>query len=212
MIDLLVHLSCFLTFASFWVRDILWLRLFSIASSLVWIGYMASGEGRLIGASLFWNLVFITINTVRVTQLVLEKRGVRLSEEERDLREHLFPHLAPHEFARLLRAGEWRDLPAGAVLMHEGDPPASIFLLTRGELVEEKGRQELTRFGPPRFAGELSYLSGSPANATVAAVGPVRCVVWGKDALAVLFRRYPTLQFALHAVMMLDVTHKLQER
>jgi CRP-like cAMP-binding protein len=212
MIDLLVHLSCFLTFASFWVRDILWLRLFSIASSLVWIGYMASGEGRLIGASLFWNLVFITINTVRVTQLVLEKRGVRLSEEERDLREQLFPHLEPHQFVRLLRAGEWRELPAGAVLMREGDPPASIFLLTRGALVVEKGRQEVARFGPPRFAGELSYLSGSPANATVTAVGPVRCVVWGKDALAALFRRHPTLQFALHAVMTLDVTHKLQER
>lgn len=212
MIDLLVHLSCFLTFVSFWVRDILWLRLFSIASSIVWIGYMASGEGRLIAASLFWNIVFMSINAIRIAQLVLERRGVHLSAEERDLREQLFPHLEPHEFARLLRAGEWRDLPAGSVLMHEGDPPADIFLLTRGELVVEKGRQEVTRFGPPRFAGELSYLSGSPANATVTAVGPARCFVWGKDALAVLFRRYPTLQFALHAVMTLDVTHKLQER
>lgn len=212
MIDLLVHLSCFLTLASFWVRDILWLRLFSIASSLVWIGYMMSGEGRLIGASLFWNLVFITINTVRVTQLVLEKRGVRLSTEESDLREELFPHLPAHEFCRLLRAGEWRDLPERSILMREGDPPADIYLLTRGKLVVEKGGQEVARFGPPRFAGELSYLSGSPANATVTAVTPVRCLVWGKDALAGLFRRYPTLQFALHAVMTLDVTHKLQER
>jgi hypothetical protein len=212
MIDLLVHLSCFLTLVSFWVRDILWLRLFSIASSLVWIGYMASGEGRLIGASLFWNIIFITINSIRIAQLVLEKRGVRLSEEEGDLREHLFPHLEPHEFARLLKAGQWRDLSEGEILLHEGDPPADIYLLTRGELLVEKGRLEVARFGPPRFAGELSYLSGSPANATVTAITPVRCLVWGKDALAGLFRTHPSLQFALHAVMTLDVTHKLQER
>jgi hypothetical protein len=36
--------------------------------------------------------------------------------------------------------------------------------------------------------------------------------VWGKDALARLFRTHPTLEFALHSVMTLDVTHKLQER
>jgi len=212
MIDLLVHLSCFLTFVSFWVRDILWLRLFSIASSVVWIGYMASGDGRLIGASLFWNIIFMSINSIRIAQLVLERRGVRLSDEERDLRERLFPHLEPHEFARLLKAGQWRDLAAGSVLLREGDPPASIFLLTSGQLDVVKGTREVTRFGPPRFAGELSYLSGSPANATVTAVTPARCLVWDKDALTRLFRAHPSLQFALHAVMTLDVTHKLQER
>jgi hypothetical protein len=212
MIDLLVHLSCFLTLVSFWVRDILWLRFFSIASSLVWIGYMASDEERFIGASLFWNIIFIAINTVRIAQLVLEKRSVRLSDEERMLREHLFPHLQPHEFSRLLKAGAWRDLAEGATLLREGDPPANIFLLTQGELVVEKGRREVARFGPPRFAGELSYLSGSPANATVTAGAPARCIVWGKDALARLFRTHPTLEFALHSVMTLDVTHKLQER
>jgi hypothetical protein len=212
MIDLLVHLSCFLTLVSFWVRDILWLRLFSIASSLVWIGYMASDAERFIGASLFWNVVFISINSVRITQLMLEKRGVRLSAEESELRAHLFPHLEPHEFARLLKAGAWRDLPSGSTLLREGDPPASIFLLTRGELVVDKGRREIARFGPPRFAGELSYFSGSPANATVTAETPVRCIVWEKDALAAVFRSHPSLEFALHAVMTLDVTHKLQER
>jgi hypothetical protein len=212
MIELLVHLSCFLTLASFWVRDILWLRLFSIASSLVWIGYMATDDARLIGASLFWNLVFISINSIRIAQLVLEKRGVRLSGEELALRERLFPHLEPHEFARLLRAGSWRDVPAGAILIREGDPPARIFLFTAGDLVVVQGEAEVARFGPPRFAGELSYLSGSPANATVTAVTPVRCFVWEKDALDAAFRAYPSLQFALHAVMTRDVTHKLQER
>jgi len=212
MIDLLVHLACFLTLVSFWVRDILWLRCFSIASSLVWIGYMASDAERFIGASLFWNVVFISINAVRILQLMLERRGVRLSEEELELRAHLFPHLEPHEFARLVKAGAWRDLPIGSTLLREGDPPASIFLLTRGELVVDKGRREVARFGPPRFAGELSYLRGSPANATVSAATPVRFLAREKDALAALFRTYPALQFALHAVMTLDVTHKLQER
>ena len=212
MIDLLVHLSCFLTLVSFWVRDILWLRFFSIASSLVWIGYMASDEERFIGASLFWNVVFISINAVRIAQLVLEKRSVRLSAEECDLRERLFSRLQPHEFARLLKAGTWQDLADGATLLREGDPPGSIFLLTRGDLIVEKGRHEVARFGPPRFAGELSYLSGSPANATVTASTPVRCLVWKSDSLSRLFLTHPTLQFALHAAMTLDVTHKLQER
>jgi hypothetical protein len=39
------------------------------ASSLVWIGFMAAPH-HLIGASLFWNIVFITVNVVRIAQLL----------------------------------------------------------------------------------------------------------------------------------------------
>ena len=51
------------------MRDMLWLRVLAIVSSLVWIAAMAANNW--ITASFFWNGVFIAINTYNIGVLLL---------------------------------------------------------------------------------------------------------------------------------------------
>jgi len=207
-LDLLVHLSCFLTFVSFWVKDIVWLRLFSIASSLVWIGFMATPH-HLIGASLFWNIVFITVNVVRIVQLLLERAAVEFSEEEAELHRTVFAGLAPVDFHRLLRAGEWQGFATGDTLIACDSPPEALSLLTAGAAEVVKAGRVVATLAPHQFVGELSYLSGKPATATVTATADGRRLVWTRQSLNSLFRLAPTLHHAFHAVVTHDLSAKL---
>ncbi len=61
--------------------------------------------------------------------------------------------------------------PAGAAIVREGDPGASMFVIVRGEVVVRAGaaQQEIARIGDGGFFGEMSLLTGAPRNATVAA-------------------------------------------
>lgn len=207
-LDLLVHLSCFLTLVSFWVKDIVWLRLFSIASSLVWIGFMATPH-HLIGASLFWNVVFIAMNVVRITQLLLARAAVDFTDDEAQLHRTMFSGMSTVDFHRLLRAGEWQAFATGDTLIACDSPPEVVSLLTAGAAEVAKAGRVVATLGPHQFIGELSYLSGEPATATVTATANGRRLVWTRQSLNSLFRLAPTLHHAFHAVVTHDLSAKL---
>ena len=209
MFDLLVHISCFLTFASFWVKDILWLRLLSVASSVTWIAYVAMPD-HWIPASLLWNLLYITINVVRIVQLVLEKVAVDFSDEEAELFRTVFAGLQPTQFHRLLRAGEWRSFSEGETIIVQDAPPDMLSLVVCGEATVVKSGREIARIGPHQFVGELSYLSKRPATATVTTLTGGRRLVWSRQSLVSLFRRAPSLEHAFHAIVTRDLTVKLE--
>ena len=61
---------------------------------------------------------------------------------------------------------------AGERIVRQGEPGASMFVVTRGEavVVIEPGGQEVARHGPGGFFGEMSLLTGDPRSASVKAV------------------------------------------
>ena len=81
------------------MRDMLWLRILAIVSSLVfWIAAMAADNW--ITATCFWNGVFIAINTYNIGVLLNENRSVSFTDEEQELYETLFRSFRPGEFQR----------------------------------------------------------------------------------------------------------------
>jgi small-conductance mechanosensitive channel/CRP-like cAMP-binding protein len=90
---------------------------------------------------------------------------------------------------------QWR---AGDILLRQGDPGSSMFLLMQG-LLEVRMRQdngEETRIGqlePGDFFGEMSLLTGEPRAATVRAVTPVFALEITKESLEHLLSRRPEL-------------------
>ena len=82
-----------------------------------------------------------------------------------------------------------RNLAAGEILITEGDPGGSLYVLESGKLtVERDGVAIATIAEPGALIGEMSVLSGAPNSATVRAASPaaVRVV---KDAMAFLERQ-----------------------
>ena len=79
----------------------------------------------------------------------------------------------PNPMERFFAQGEAQHYPAGDVILKEGETAASVFLVRNGKArveVQYRGSQMLVgELGPGDLFGEMSYLTGLPASATIIA-------------------------------------------
>jgi len=210
MLEFLTHVSCALSMGAFLVRDMLWLRALAITASLVWITAMFVTD-TIIVASVFWNSIFISINTWQITSLRRENRAVTFTEEEKLLYHDLFHHFKPGEFLKFIRLGTWQDLPAHTILVEKDQPTAGIWLLSHGEadVFTEPGDPKAT-LAANDFIGEMSYLTTDPPSATVRMKSPGRALFWPKEKLHSFFLLHPTLKAGYHSVISANLADKLR--
>ena len=76
-----IHACHILMLVAYCVRDILWLRLFAVAASLIAIPYFVLQPAPL-WAPLSWSAPFARINAYPSWLLFLERRPVKLTPEE----------------------------------------------------------------------------------------------------------------------------------
>jgi hypothetical protein len=98
----------------------------------------------------------------------------------------LFPDFSAGELVEVIRGLELRSFEPGEIIVTEGEPGASLFLLTTGSVRtyvrDQEGRSAAVRtLGEGDFFGEVSLLEGSPRTATVTAAG--RCELLEIDRL-----------------------------
>lgn len=210
LMEILTHVSCALSFGSFLVRDMLWLRSLAIASSLVWVGAML-GTGHVIAASLFWNGISTAINIWQIAVIYHENRAVSFNDEEKGLYEALFRNFKPGEFVKILRLGDWRDLAPGEVLVQKGDVTAGLWVLNCGEAVvmDEAGLIK-ARLGANDLAGEMSFLTGEPPSASVTMSVAGRALFWPREKLEKFFKSHPTIKIGCHSVISTNLACKLK--
>ncbi len=85
----------------------------------------------------------------------------------------LFKHLDEQWCQRLVESAQLRTYEAGEVIIDEGQPAESLFIVVRGHVrvwTHADARDvELKTLGPGAYFGEVSLLSGKDATATVEA-------------------------------------------
>src|SRR5271157_5419473 len=89
-----IHAANVLLLVAYSVRDILWLRLFALASSLIAIPYFAL-QPTPMWVPLSWTFIFAAINLFQSWRLFLERRPVKLTPEEEEVRRLVFRDLPP---------------------------------------------------------------------------------------------------------------------
>jgi Cyclic nucleotide-binding domain len=67
-----------------------------------------------------------------------------------------------------------RQLKAGEVLVRQGEPGTSIYLVLDGVIRVDRGGERLAEYGPGALLGERAYLEGGARTSTLIAVTPSR--------------------------------------
>jgi hypothetical protein len=81
-----LHAANILLLVAYSVRDILWLRLFAVAASLISLPYFIL-QPEPLWAPIIWSSVFATINSFQALPLLVERRPVKLTLEEEEIRQ-----------------------------------------------------------------------------------------------------------------------------
>ena len=184
-LDYFIHAANILLLAAYSVRDILWLRLFAVASSLVAIPYFLMQPTPL-WAAVGWSVLFSGINIFQAWRLLVERRPVKLTPEEEEVRGLVFRDLPPRKVLQVLSIGSWVTAAPGERLIEHGKPVESVSLIVRGKVQVTTGGQVLGDLGAGEIVGSALLLSGVPAEVDGVTVEPTRTVRWE----AVTLERY----------------------
>lgn len=114
----------------------------------------------------------------------------------------LFAPLSPEEQLLLARGMCRRRFARGEVILREGQPGSSLFVVDVGEVRVEvdagaPGAGALACLGPGDWFGEMSLLTGEPRQATVTAERETTCDELDAEVLLPLLRSQPELADAL---------------
>lgn len=203
------HISFVLTALSFYVRDILMLRALAIVSGIFGVFYSFNITVAPLWLTIFWLCVFMSINGVRIFNILRERQGISFTEEEQELFGTIFRQFAPVEFMKVMRIATWKSVQPGELLATQGEEMDDVKLIFNGEVAIERDGGEIAHSRDGTFIGEMSFIKGGAATATVKTLRPTRYVVWPKTELENLLKRNPTMDLAMKAVFTIDMVKKL---
>jgi signal transduction histidine kinase len=113
----------------------------------------------------------------------------------------LFGGLDDEQLRRLAHAGEIEDLPAGAMLMREGDHADALYVLLDGEteVTKRSGSSDIpvARVGPGALQGEIAALEGGRRLASVRAATDVEVLRIPVGAVRELLAAGPDVSLAV---------------
>lgn len=204
----IVNFSNLVFIAALSVRGVLPLRLLSIASSLIIIPYYYF-QPETLWPSIFWNLVSISINSVRVVQLLLERRPVVLAEREAALYRLAFTSLDKREFLRLVSLARWIDFPAGEVILKKGHVAEDAIVLNAGEVEARLNDKVILRYRPGELIGDANAYSGAPIPVDIVARTQLTLVKWDIARLRAYLESRPELRGRLLELEGADLASKL---
>jgi hypothetical protein len=210
--ELAAHAASILTTIAYLVKDILWLRVLTVFACIAGIIFNYYAPATPLWVVIYWNLLFLVINLVQIGIIVKERREVSFTEEEQELYETLFKNFAPFEFMKLLRVGRWLEAKKEQVLAVEQKQLEEVMLIYNGHVEVEAEGQTIAQLKDGSFIGEMSFITGGAATATVKALEPTRYLSWSKEDLRKLLKRNPSMRFAMQTVLSTDLTKKLMRR
>lgn len=204
---IMTHIPYALLVISMLMRDMGWLRAIAIAAGLIRIVNRAFFDQDFI--VVFWEIVFVGVNVAQLLVLWYYARRARFSDDEKLLLASLAPDVSQRTARRFLKLGRWETRQAGDVLIEEDRQASELAFIAEGVAQVEQGDRIVAVCGPGDFLGEMSFVSGRPANATVRAARPLRTLVFDQAALRRAVRNDDELRRAVESGLTVNLAVKL---
>lgn len=210
--DLVGTASYALLAASYLVTNIYWLRLLAIVALTAEAVYFYLVGDQQLWVGILWAGIFNLINIVQLTILTRSRLKVRMSDEERALHASIFGKLEPVDFSRILAAGNFAELAAGTTLTRQDGTVDSLHLMLAGRARVLVDGRMIALIGAGDFIGEMAYIGGVKASATVVTEIPCRTFRIAHAALHALSARHPQIEAVMNARFSVDLANKLRTR
>ena len=202
--DYFIHAANVLLLVAYSVRDVLWLRLFAVAASLIAIPFYVL-QPTVLWAPLAWSVVFATINLFQSWLLILERRTVKMTVEEEEIRRLAFYDLPPRKVLQVLSIGSWITINTGERVIESGKMPTQVLLVLRGKVSITKDGHVLGKLRAGDLVGSALILSGITASVDAVVEEPVRAMRWEIETL----KKYLSANPETRTVMQRHLAHDL---
>lgn len=141
--------------------------------------------------------------TLSESQQETEKGEPRVREQPAEVKleieNKLLKDLTPDEFKQVVEKLNLRHYEKGSVIVKEGDPGNSLFIVVRGEvrvLTQTPMKKEvfLANLGEGEFFGEIALLTGKPRTATIITNTDSELLELTKEDYEKIIARYPNVK------------------
>ena len=205
-VQLLQWLALLLAAAALMATRMRPLRLLAMVAAVA--ALLAAGMAQdLIAAGLA--LLIVVVNGLQLLWLGGARSKRSLSDDERLMLDTVLPSLSPEDVRKLVAVGTWRTALPGAELMEEGQRMPELAYVASGAAIVEMGGKLVGVCGPGDFLGEMSFLSGHPASATVRVANKIRYCAFDRKGLSAFLERNPDIRTALEAGFNRNLAGKL---
>ncbi|TNF66388.1 MAG: cyclic nucleotide-binding domain-containing protein [Gammaproteobacteria bacterium] len=158
---------------SFLFKNALTLRVIFVVSSVCSIIAGLSLDLYLVAAG---NFLILIINITLISVMYLENRPVKLNKELLALHQHVFHLFSPNQLYKLSQYWHYKTFKNGDILISDDDRSNEIYLVINGTCDVVKDKRIVASIGKYQFVGEMQWLTGSQAIATVKAIEEVKCI------------------------------------
>ena len=203
---LLFHVANLMAFLAFLLRDQLQLRLLMAVSFFMQGLYYYSIPGGPLIDPLFWKIVSFAANLLMIILVFGGKLDFGVPQDLSSLYEKISV-LSPGQFRKLTSTSH-RVSGGGTVILTKGERPQHLYFLLRGSVAINKQNQT-TELLPGVFLGEIAFLNGTAASATVTLQEGAECIAWNSAELQKLLDRDQAINIAMRGVFNSDLAAKL---
>jgi Popeye protein conserved region len=202
----LFHASNLMAFLAFLLRDQLKLRaMMAISLFLQGLYYYAIPGGPLFDP-LFWKVVSFLANAAMIILVFSGRLDFGIPADLRGLFEKINV-LSPGQFRKLLKHST-RTVASDLPLLQTGQKADQLHYLLRGSALISKG-SSLHKVQSGIFLGEIAFLNGSAASATVMLADDAECVSWDSIALHNLMAKDKAIDIAMRGIFNHDLASKV---
>jgi hypothetical protein len=191
----------------FLCRNQLWLRTWAIIGNLCFILYYVLVSNVPLWTAIVSSSLIIAANVYMMNRILADKRMFRLSAEEMMLFAK-FPELTPGQYKLLLADAQWHESKVPVRLTVEGKPVDALHFVLEGKAEVDRDNKRFD-IGPNCFVGELAFLRGTPASATVHTKIGALHVSWPQDKLQALMKNHDGINRAISSLMSKDLAEKV---
>jgi hypothetical protein len=203
-----LHAANILLLVAYSVRDILWLRLFAVAASLIALPYFIL-QPKPLWEPIIWSSVFAAINSFQSWRLFVERRPVKLTPEEEQIRRLVFPDLPSRKVLQILSIGAWATVEIGERMLERGKSVEAISVLVRGKVRVTRNDHVFGELVAGDIVGSALLASGVTADADAVVVEPVRCMRWEVEPLDRYLAANPETRIVLQKYLARDLAGKV---